>query len=106
MLVVTCSKRTIIRLLSLLPSHFLSAANAGISAPRQSFDRWLLERKALDEGGDPLLPQACRAEMSPCLKREITVDIPVRHVVTKSSAEADHAIHSFCFNSKRIINSR
>ena len=31
----------------------------GIDAPKDSFNRWLLERRVIDQGKDPLLPSYC-----------------------------------------------
>lgn len=52
---------------------------AGIEPPRESFNRWLLERKVLDKGVDPLLPSECDPVISPSMFREVMNDIPIRY---------------------------
>lgn len=51
---------------------------AGIEPPRESFNRWLLERKVIDKGVDPLLPSECEPVISPSMFREVMNDIPIR----------------------------
>ena len=51
---------------------------SGIDPPRESFNRWLLERKVIDKGHDPLLPSDCDPVISPSMFREIMNDIPIR----------------------------
>lgn len=53
-------------------------ALAGIEPPRDSFNRWLLERKVIDKGMDPLLPSDCDPIVSPSMFREVMNDIPIR----------------------------
>lgn len=50
----------------------------GIEPPRESFNRWMLERKVGDKGVDPLLPSECELVISPSMFREIMNDIPIR----------------------------
>lgn len=50
----------------------------GIDPPRESFNRWLLERKVVDRGPDPLLPSVCDPVVSPSMFREIMNDVPIR----------------------------
>lgn len=52
---------------------------AGIDPPRESFNRWMLERKVVDKGTDPLLPSDCEPVVSPSMFREIMNDIPIRY---------------------------
>lgn len=52
---------------------------AGIEPPRESFNRWMLERKVVDKGSDPLLPSNCEPVVSPSMFREIMNDIPIRY---------------------------
>lgn len=51
----------------------------GIEPPRESFNRWMLERKVVDKGCDPLLPSNCEPVVSPSMFREIMNDIPIRY---------------------------
>ncbi|WAR12142.1 CAPAM-like protein [Mya arenaria] len=59
-----------------------------IDAPTESFNRWLLERKVVDMGNDPMLPTACSNEVSQAMYREIMNDIPVKLVKPKYSGDA------------------
>lgn len=54
-------------------------ASSGIDPPRESFNRWMLERKVVDKGTDPLLPSDCEPVVSPSMFREIMNDIPIRY---------------------------
>lgn len=53
---------------------------SGIDPPRESFNRWLLERKVIDKGQDPLLPSDCDPVISPSMFREVMNDIPIRYL--------------------------
>ena len=55
----------------------------GIDAPKESFNRWLLERKVIDQGADPVLPSYCFPEISMSMYREIMNDIPMKLVKPK-----------------------
>lgn len=57
----------------------LSVCLSGIDPPRESFNRWLLERKVIDRGHDPLLPSDCDPVISPSMFREVMNDIPIRY---------------------------
>ncbi len=56
---------------------------SGIDAPKESFNRWLLERKVIDQGEDPVLPSYCFPEISMSMYREIMNDIPMKLVKPK-----------------------
>jgi hypothetical protein len=56
---------------------------SGIDAPKDSFNRWLLERKTIDQGLDPVLPSYCFPEISMSMYREIMNDIPMKLVKPK-----------------------
>ncbi|KAF2351293.1 WW domain [Trinorchestia longiramus] len=53
-------------------------AREGIDAPRDSFNRWIMERKVVDQGCDPFLPSQCFPEVSHSMYREIMNDIPIK----------------------------
>lgn len=59
-----------------------SSRPIGIEPPRESFNRWMLERKVVDKGCDPLLPSNCEPVVSPSMFREIMNDIPIRYSST------------------------
>ncbi|GLH02986.1 Phosphorylated CTD-interacting factor 1 [Gryllus bimaculatus] len=56
----------------------LCHSREAIDAPKDSFNRWLMERKVIDTGSDPLLPSTCIPEISMCMYREIMNDIPIK----------------------------
>ena len=62
---------------------------AGIDAPRDSFNRWLLERKTIDRGMDPVLPSDCIPEISMSMYREIMNDVPMKLVKPKFTVGKD-----------------
>lgn len=74
------------------PSHWHDLHITGIEPPRESFNRWLLERKVIDKGVDPLLPSECEPVISPSMFREVMNDIPIRY-------KSNHFLHSTCISS-------
>ncbi|KAG7270848.1 hypothetical protein CRUP_032237 [Coryphaenoides rupestris] len=69
------------QLVTKLRQHYLELCHQreGIDPPRESFNRWLLERKVIDKGVDPLLPSDCDPVISPSMFREVMNDIPIRN---------------------------
>ena len=88
-----CHSRCVINALWTSISEFLCEINfdkkicdhfrEGIDAPKDSFNRWLLERKVLDQGKDPALPSYCFPEISMSMYREIMNDLPMKLVKPK-----------------------
>lgn len=76
-----------------------------ISAPRDSFQRWLMERKLRDQGLDPLLPSRCMVEVSPAMYREIMNDIPIHIVKPKFTQDARKQLSHYAKAAKKIIES-
>ena len=75
---------------------------AGIDAPRDSFNRWLLERKTIDRGMDPVLPSDCIPEISMSMYREIMNDVPMKLVKPKFTVGKDlnysYRVRQQCIN--------
>ncbi len=63
--------------------YYIVFFREGIDAPKESFNRWLLERKTIDQGTDPLFPSYCFPEISMAMYREIMNDIPIKLVRPK-----------------------
>ena len=78
----------------------------GIEAPADSFNRWLLERKVLDKGDDPMLPTVCTPEVSTSMYREIVNDIPVKLTRPKYCADARRQLCKYAETAKSMIDSR
>lgn len=78
----------------------------GIDAPKESFNRWLMERKVIDRGNDPLLPSNCQPEISYTMYREIVNDIPIKLVRPKFSGDARKQLSKYAEASKKMIESR
>lgn len=77
-----------------------------ISAPKDSFHRWLMERKITDQNGlDPLLPSMCPVEVSPAMYREIMSDIPIRIVRPKFTQDARKQLSHYAKAAKKIVES-
>lgn len=76
-----------------------------ISAPRDSFQRWLMERKLHDSGPDPLLPSRCMVEVSPAMYREIMNDIPIRIVKPKFTQDARKQLSHYANALQKVIES-
>ncbi|XP_034480433.1 mRNA (2'-O-methyladenosine-N(6)-)-methyltransferase [Drosophila innubila] len=77
-----------------------------IKAPRDSFNRWLMERKVIDTGCDPLLPSSCLPEISSSMYREIMADIPIKIVKPKFTGDARKQLSRYAEAAKQIIESR
>lgn len=77
-----------------------------IKAPRDSFNRWLMERKVIDTGCDPLLPSSCVPEISSSMYREIMADIPIKIVKPKFTGDARKQLSRYAEAAKQIIESR
>ncbi|XP_063611747.1 mRNA (2'-O-methyladenosine-N(6)-)-methyltransferase-like isoform X1 [Penaeus indicus] len=78
-------------------------ARQGIDAPRDSFSRWLMERKVVDQGWDPLLPSQCFPEVSQSMYREIMNDIPIKLQRPKYTGEARKQLSKYAEAAKRMI---
>ncbi|XP_069740810.1 mRNA (2'-O-methyladenosine-N(6)-)-methyltransferase isoform X3 [Narcine bancroftii] len=91
-----------------LRQHYqeLCQQREGIDPPRDSFNRWLLERKAIDKGKDPLLPSDCDPVVSPSMFREVMNDIPIRLSRIKYREEARKLLFKYAESAKRMIESR
>lgn len=77
-----------------------------IDAPKDSFNRWLMERKVIDCGGDPLLPSQCFPEISMSMYREIMNDIPIKIVRPKFTGDARKQLSRYAEAAKKMIESR
>ena len=86
--------------------EFGSILITGIEAPKESFNRWLLERKVVDKGHDPVLPCQCLPEVSQSMYREIMNDIPVKLIKPKYSGDARRQLFKYAEAAKRMIESR
>ena len=77
-----------------------------IKAPKDSFNRWLMERRIIDRGCDPLLPSHCTPEISQSMFREIMNDIPIKIVKPKFTGDARKQLSRYAEASKHIVESR
>ncbi|XP_074262692.1 mRNA (2'-O-methyladenosine-N(6)-)-methyltransferase isoform X1 [Saimiri boliviensis] len=91
-----------------LRQHYreLCQQREGIEPPRESFNRWMLERKVVDKGSDPLLPSNCEPIVSPSMFREIMNDIPIRLSRIKFREEAKRLLFKYAEAARRLIESR
>uniref|UniRef100_A0A673XF76 mRNA (2'-O-methyladenosine-N(6)-)-methyltransferase n=1 Tax=Salmo trutta TaxID=8032 RepID=A0A673XF76_SALTR len=96
------------RLTTKLRQHYqeLCYQREGIEPPRESFNRWLLERKVLDKGPDPLLPSDCDPIISRSMFREVMNDIPIRLSRIKYKEEARKLLFKYAEAAKKMIDSR
>lgn len=84
----------------------LCHSREGINAPKDSFNRWLLERKVIDTGFDPLLPSTCYPEISAAMYKEIINDIPIKLVRPKFTGDARKQLSRYAEAAKKIMESR
>ncbi|CAL1612942.1 unnamed protein product [Knipowitschia caucasica] len=96
------------QLVTKLRQHYteLCLQREGIEPPRESFNRWLLERKVIDKGSDPLLPSDCDPAISPSMFREVMNDIPIRLSRIKYKEEARKLLFKYAEAAKKMIDSR
>lgn len=76
-----------------------------IEPPKDSFTRWILERKITDKGCDPFLPSDCPVELSKTLFNEIMNDIPIKQIKPKFGGEARKQLSKYAEAAKKIIDS-
>ncbi|XP_060845063.1 mRNA (2'-O-methyladenosine-N(6)-)-methyltransferase [Rhopalosiphum padi] len=84
----------------------LCQSRENINAPKESFNRWLIERKVVDTGTDPLLPSQCYPEVSLRMYNEIMNDIPLRLAKPKYTADARKQLSIYAEAAKNLIESR
>lgn len=84
----------------------LCHSRESIDAPKDSFNRWLMERKVIDTGSDPLLPSNCYPEISMSMYREIMNDIPIKLVRPKFTGDARKQLSRYAEAAKKIMESR
>lgn len=84
----------------------LCHSRESIDAPKDSFNRWLMERKVIDTGTDPLLPSNCYPEISMSMYREIMNDIPIKLVRPKFTGDARKQLSRYAEAAKKIMESR
>ena len=86
--------------------HEMCHSRENIEAPKDSFNRWLMERKVIDKGCDPLVPSNCLPEISRSMYNEIMNDIPIKLVKPKFSGEARKQLSKYAEAAKKMIESR
>lgn len=77
-----------------------------IEAPKESFNRWLLERKLSDRGSDPLFPTNCTPEVSRSMYNEIMNDIPCKLFRPKFTGDARKQLSKYAEGAKAMMESR
>ncbi|XP_022705330.1 phosphorylated CTD-interacting factor 1-like isoform X2 [Varroa jacobsoni] len=78
----------------------------GIECPRDCFIRWLVERKTVDRGSEPVFPSQCSPEISQLMYREIMADIPIKLVKPKFPGDARKQLARYAEAAKKMIESR
>ncbi|CAG2169941.1 unnamed protein product [Oppiella nova] len=86
--------------------HEMCHSRENIEAPKESFNRWLMERKVVDKGCDPMVPSECFSEISLSMYNEIMNDIPIKLVKPKFSGEARKQLSKYAEAAKKMIESR
>lgn len=86
--------------------HEMCHSRENIEAPKESLNRWLMERKVIDKGVDPLLPSDCPSEISRSMYNEIMNDIPIKLFRPKFSGEARKQLSKYAEAAKKMIESR
>ncbi|XP_075680046.1 mRNA (2'-O-methyladenosine-N(6)-)-methyltransferase-like [Dermatophagoides pteronyssinus] len=81
----------------------LCRARQTIDPPKDSFTKWIIERKIIDKGCDPILPSECINELSNWLYQEIMNDIPIKLIRPKFSGEARKQLSKYAEAAKKII---
>ncbi|KXJ73967.1 hypothetical protein RP20_CCG014654 [Aedes albopictus] len=81
----------------------LCTKREAINPPAGSFNRWLMERKIIDRGCDPMLPSECAPEISQQMYREIIRDIPIKIVKPKYTGDSRKQLSKYCDAAKKIV---
>ena len=84
----------------------LCSQRESIKAPKGSFIRWLMERKVIDKGLDPVLPSQCANAISSAMYREIIMDIPIKIVKPKFTSDARKQLSRYAEAAVHIIEQR
>lgn len=84
----------------------LCHSRESIDAPKDSFNRWLMERKVIDTGIDPLLPSNCYPEISLSMYKEVMNDIPIKLIRPKFTGDARKQLSRYAEAAKKIMESR
>ena len=77
-----------------------------IDAPKESLNRWLMERKLVDRGSDPLFPTQCVPEISRSMYNEIMNDIPCKLFRPKFTGDARKQLSKYAEGAKAMIEGR
>nr|CAG4644616.1 EOG090X02BU [Leptodora kindtii] len=77
-----------------------------IDAPKDSFNRWMMERKVIDTGTDPLLPGQCQPEISLSMYKEIMNDLPMKLERPKFTGDARKQLSKYAEAAKKMIETR
>nr|CAG4651643.1 EOG090X02BU [Triops cancriformis] len=86
--------------------HEMCHSREGVEAPKESFNRWLMERKVVDKGSDPLFPTQCVPEISQSMYREIMNDLPMKLERPKYTGDARKQLSKYAEAAKKMIESR
>nr|CAG4643775.1 EOG090X02BU [Lepidurus arcticus] len=86
--------------------HEMCHSREGVEAPKESFNRWLMERKVVDKGTDPLFPMQCVPEVSQSMYREIMNDLPMKLERPKYTGDARKQLSKYAEAAKKMIESR
>jgi phosphorylated CTD-interacting factor 1 len=81
----------------------------GIDAPKESLNRWIMERKMVDRKGvDPIFPSCDEAEggVSQVMFKEIMNDIPMKIVKPRFTGDARKQLSKYADACKKIIETR
>lgn len=84
----------------------LCHSRESIDAPKDSFNRWLMERKVVDVGCDPMLPSNCYPEIGSGMYKEIMNDIPIKLVRPKFTGDARKQLSRYAEAAKKIMESK
>ncbi|XP_074645093.1 mRNA (2'-O-methyladenosine-N(6)-)-methyltransferase-like [Tubulanus polymorphus] len=84
----------------------LCHSREGIEAPKESFNRWLIERQIINKDEDYMFPSDCVPEISQSMYREIMNDIPIKLVKPKYSMDARRQLLKYAEAAKTMVESR
>jgi phosphorylated CTD-interacting factor 1 len=84
----------------------LCRSKVGVEEPKESFNRWLLERKVLSISGDPLLPALSLPKISQSMHREIIADVPVKLKRARNPADARKNLLTYAEAARTIVEKR
>ncbi|XP_065840997.1 mRNA (2'-O-methyladenosine-N(6)-)-methyltransferase-like isoform X2 [Oscarella lobularis] len=81
----------------------LCKSRIGIDEPRESFNRWILERKVIGCHGDPFFPALTESPVSTTMLRELSGNLPARLKEPRTILDAKRNLIAYADAAKKLV---